>query len=593
MYIAQALVLDTAVLPGTPFEVGDTFNPGVVVTPPVAADVQVSYRLAPNSDASRMVERTVTGKADRFGYFHPPEGGIALDQQGEYRVDVVVSYTDGQGNLWMGSRTWGSVVAPRDTSLVAHGRRGIDAMKDIGPQWFFRSQTGVAIGGNHVPFPFHSGDIAWLQSSDAATPLVSIQDLGGTVAKLLKDRAQNSAGRGQQVPMQGPGNLEERMKVGEVPLFSSRPDWQDPHLDPSKVDVWAYSYRAVERPLVRVREEISEDALPPPYWRFNEQYAGQAGVGMDGDLPGEIKFQYGAAVVRGRALPQPQYAIYGSLFVLVADKDSRGGTRTFPPFQGNAGGPSGGPIITIRGRDVDMFMHLAGVRPGSTLEVGDTFALSGAIGPALPAQVAYTVTLPGGRRVDFSGRANKIGYYYQPQHNFVAQEPGLYIVDLKVTYDGTTSAGPVTKPFPTGDVLGTADGRFFVYVVPRDSAPLTLDRPETSFLPPPANLDVVASVPAGMEAKGAHVTAMMPGFLLQSGELPVSQGRLSYRYDPVSLAKEVPVLDVLRNNRPQAADVVTISLLVWGTGPDGNPVYATRTLVLHGQELFNTAQAPR
>ena len=135
--------------------------------------------------------------------------------------------------------------------------------------------------------------------------------------------------------------------------------------------------------------------IPNPYWRFNDRYADQIGVGEHGDLPGEFKFQYGAAVLHGSALDQAHYAIYGSLFVLVPDDDPDG-TRTFPPFQGNGGGPSGGPLFALKGEDIDLFIHLTGVRPGSVLETGNTFALVGAIGPTLPAKVAYTVTEPTG-----------------------------------------------------------------------------------------------------------------------------------------------------------------------------------------------------
>ena len=90
------------------------------------------------------------------------------------------------------------------------------------------------------------------------------------------------------------------------------------------MDLWAYSYRSVQRPLVRVREEIGEEAIPNPYWRFDDRYANQIGVGFHGDLPGEFKFQYGAAVLHGSALDQAHYAIYGSLFVLVSDDDPMG-----------------------------------------------------------------------------------------------------------------------------------------------------------------------------------------------------------------------------------------------------------------------------
>src|SRR5262249_413390 len=150
------------------------------------------------------------------------------------------------------------------------------------------------------------------------------QDPAGLFVPLLRGRTQSY----------DPSGFDEGAAIGETPLFSSRPDRLDPHLDPSKVDLWGYGYRSVERPLVRVREAISEDVLLHPYWRFGEGYGRQLGVSDRlGDLPNDIKFQYGAAVLRGAALAHPEYAIYGSLFVLVPDNDPHGGTRTLPPFQ--------------------------------------------------------------------------------------------------------------------------------------------------------------------------------------------------------------------------------------------------------------------
>jgi hypothetical protein len=247
--------------------------------------------------------------------------------------------------------------------------------------------------------------------------------------------------------------------------------------------------------------------------------------------------------------------------------------------------------MTLRGRDIDLFLHLTGVRPGSVLEVGNTFALAGAVGPPLPALVHYVVTKPDGQHREFSGRANLVGYYYRPDDDFPVDQPGLYTVDLTVTYDGTTSAGQVTAPLPTGDVLGTAAGRFFVYVVALDSPLLNVDQPRTAFLPPPAQFEVNASAPSGIRLSSGHATAMMPGFLLQTNALTSSGERLTYRYDPVGLAREIPVLDVDRFGTPQAVDVVTISLFAAGTQADGSPTFAARVLALHGQELLNLGGA--
>ena len=580
VHVGRVLALDTAVLPGTHFEVGDVFNPGLVVSPPVTAEVEVRLQHVPHSDVHQFQERIIRGRTNRFGYFQPTGNSVVFEQPGEYRVDITAQGRDAQGQLWMGSRTWGGVVAPIDPLIVAHGRRGIDAQETIGPQWFFFDdilQNGMT---PHLPFPFQSGDVTWVEEQESSIPLISFHDPSRQLTALLRQRGSGSG------TLQSPGSFAERVVAGEAPLFSSRPDGIDPFLDPTKVDLWAYSYRSVQRPLVRVREEISEDAILSPYWRFDDRYADQIGVGAHGDLPGEFKFQYGAAVLHGPALDQSHYAIHGSLFVLVPDDDPDG-TRTFPPFQGNGGGPSGGPLFTLKGEEIDLFIHLTGVRPGSVLETGNTFALVGAIGPTLPAQVTYTVTAPDGSERTFSSQANEIGYYYEPEDNFVVDQPGRYTVDLQVTYDGNTSAGQVTSPFPQGHVLGTARGRFAVYVVSPHSAPLEVDMPRHDFLTAPADFTVTATAPTGMRLTGGHMTALMPGVVLEDGSLAVEANGLTYDYDPVGLAAGVPILDVERAGVPVAADVVTVSLFGQGTDSAGQPHYAARVVTLHGAEFLN------
>ena len=589
VHVGRVLALDTAVLPGTHFEVGDGFNPGLVVSPPMTAEVEVRIQHIPHSDISQLEERVIRGQTNRFGYFQPAGNSVLFDQPSEYRVDITATGQDARGQLWIGSRTWGGVVAPVDPLIVAHGRRGIDAQDTIGPQWFFFDQLPWNGETPHVPFPFQSGDVTWVEEAgdvDSSLPIMTLHDPSRQLTALLRQRG------GEYVPLGlGAGSFAERVVVGETPLFSSRPDGDDPHLDPTKVDLWAYSYRSSQRPLVRVREEISEDALPNPYWRFNDRYANQIGVGAHGDLPGEFKFQYGAAVLYGPALDQSHYAIHGSLFVLLPENDPDG-TRTFPPFQGNGGGPSGGPLFTLKGEEIDLFIHLTGVRPGSVLETGNTFALVGAVGPTLPAKVAYTVTAPDGSRRTFSEQANTIGYYYEPEDNFIVDQPGRYTVDLQVTYDGRTSAGQVTAPFPQGHVLGTARGRFSVYVVSPHSAPLEVDMSEHDFLTAPADFTVTATAPTGMRLTGGHMTALMPGVVLEDGSLAVEADGLTYDYDPVNLAAGVPMLDVDFFGTPVAADVVTVSLFGEGRDSAGQPSYAARVVTLHGAEFLNLTPVP-
>lgn len=583
VYVARLLSLDTAVLPMTPFETGDVFNPGVTISPPVPASINVAFTQVPNSEMAKANQTTVSGNANRFGYFHPSGSGIALSSQGEYRVDITASYWDAQGRLWMGARTWGGVVAPKTAALVVHGQRGMDGGPfgaDQGGQWFFRTDTGnplppssdpnspPPIVGTHINFPFNSGDVMWMEKEDVAKPVVTFQDVSGAITTLLANRPFDFFS-------QISSTFTSRATIGETPLYSSRPDKQPIELDPSKIDLWGYSYRTVQKPLVRIREEIGEDSLLVPYWRFHEQYLGQLGQGVIGDLANDIKFQYGAAVIRGTPLSQPAYGIYGSLFVMVPTPDEGGGSRVFPPFQGNGGGPTGGPLMTLKGRAIDLFVHLTGVRPGSVLEIGDVVGFSGAAGPTLPVQITYTVTGPDAKQTTYSGRANKIGYYYRPQDDFTIQQAGLYTVDVKVTFDGQTSAGLVAQPLPTGDILGSDSGRFYFYAVSRDSQPIPTDVPEASSLSPNSALSITAS------AKAGHVTSMMPGFVLKSEAVASSNGQLTVQYDPVALSRDFPNLDADQSG----GDVVTLTMF------DPESV-AARVIALHGLKIYNPPQVP-
>jgi uncharacterized protein (TIGR03437 family) len=122
--------------------------------------------------------------------------------------------------------------------------------------------------------------------------------------------------------------------------------------------------------------------------------------------------------------------------------------------------------------------------------------------------------------------------------------------------------------------------------VPRDGPLLTVNLPETMTVAAPGQLDITARAPAGQNLTSGHVTTMMPGFLLQTNQLAASGGALSYHYDPATLARDFPNLDL---NPP--ADVVTISLFGQTTNAQGQPSYAARMLVLHGQEFFNLTPA--
>ena len=92
--------------------------------------------------------------------------------------------------------------------------------------------------------------------------------------------------------------------------------------------------------------------------------------------------------------------------------------------------------------------------------------------------------------------------------------------------------------------------------------------PEHDFLTAPADFTVTATPPTGMRLTGGHMTALIPGVVLEDGSLAVMNNGLTYDYDPVGLAAGVPILDVEREWPVTVAppDVVTVSLFGEGRG---------------------------
>jgi hypothetical protein len=140
LWVAQPLDIDPGVLPSTPFQVGDAFNPTMQFVPRVPADVHLTLTLYPNSNPAQAITQTVTDRANSQGYFSPPGSAIRLTQPGEYRVDLTAIYSDPADRMYLGAMTWGGVVETPNSPLVAHGRRGLDSLRSIPPNWFVASR---------------------------------------------------------------------------------------------------------------------------------------------------------------------------------------------------------------------------------------------------------------------------------------------------------------------------------------------------------------------------------------------------------------------------------------------------------------------
>jgi hypothetical protein len=627
LWMAQPLDIDPGVLPGTPLAVGDAFNPVLQLQPRVPADVTLTITHYPNSDPTLKETFTISGQANPYGYFNlssamaQPQTPITFTTPGEYRVDVTAVYTDAGGDLYMGAMVWGSVVMTPEgsTDLVAHGRRGQDSLLSIpNSDWFLLSALNRPPGSvSHTFNPYFNGDILWSRMSDGAVGGdslllgASVQDTVGAVEGTIRMRAD------RVLPgLASPGTLDERFNKDEIPLFSSTRSGQPVQFSlsqiganiPADVDQIAYSYRSSQRPGVRVREVIAEDGQTGGYWRLDTLYDDQLSVGILGDQPNDFKFQYVGIVFRDMDSGRNEYLGQGSGWIFIPDSDPTG-SRVMPPFAGYGGWPAtGGPILTLNGEDIDMFILPTGTSPGNVLEIGDTFHFAGHLMPTLNSRVAVTVTSPGGGQHMVDGRANHVGYFYDPADDFTVNEEGIWTVDVQVWHDGQIGSGDQVncdpgdpfnplQPCPTGDVLGSESGRYTFYVVPTNTWPLQLNTPSSGLLYFPSGpvlpITITGGIPAGLTNVSVDVTVSMPGYILQHEAATISGTDFQFVFDPAALHNAFPNLDLTGRDGPDPglADTFTIGILLEGQQA-GTPVYQATIVTLQGDQVFIVESLP-
>ncbi|MCA0457586.1 MAG: hypothetical protein LCI00_26705 [Chloroflexi bacterium] len=585
--IAEPLDVLPGVLPGTPFEVGNAFNAGLHIVPGVAADVTMIARIYP-LDGSTPVEHVISGTANASGIFAPAGEAFTFDVAGEYVIDYEVRYTDATNRLWAGSLRSAGVIASPAGELIAHGQRGVDGVTSVPrPAWFTLSQYAPD-AQTRMNTPYYTGDVLWLPdgASSQLNPTVNLQDRTGGYAAWL---TANAGG------FTAPDSTSLNQLVTEQALPAVLlPDTDSPYavgFQPDAAPNRAYSYMSAITPAVSARQFVQggTDGGLPFYFDANDPLNQQQGAGLNGSRPGDYFFLFGGAVVENEDATIRSSAIYASLAVVIDPRSDALGARVYPPYRGQAGGGTGGPLLVTSGQEVDMFFHPTAVRPGDVLRVGDTFSLAGQVAPTLASQVNVTVTAPDGSIVrQFSGIANAIGYFYDPTNDFALEAAGVYTVDIRVQHTGLTSVGVIEPPAPNGGVLGTTGGRFNIYVLPAESEPLPWSDNRTDFdIPPALAYNFRFSVPTDWQNVQIYHTLSIPSQVLEQGPLRPAGLTLSYQYSPSVLGKAFPNFENGEQGAgPAAGDTVTLTIVMTGTDASGTPQIRTRTFTIAFDRLF-------
>lgn len=522
-WIAKRMTLATATFQGMPYGVGSTYGREIQFNPPFPADVQVTATLYVNSSTSDTRTLTYSGKASSSGIFGAAQGmkPLVLSAPGEYHAQVLATYKDAEGHLWVSVMRHAGVVYAEGDRVIARGKK-----LSIGGKYVERGGTAfegyVEPDGTshlaHLTFPYAAGDVLLIgaegQGANKIEPVLTYQPQGDTSAWDTK--------------LNG---------VGTTNLRITTSNGYSPHLYPEYITGREYYYAAAPRPGFMGRFIVGESTVRAPYWPVSpHSFGSQIGASVNGDAPGDIYRLIGGVVLRPTT-QGPAYSGYiASAFLLPKGSNNN---RVVAAGSEDLNGPMG-----TRAR-----FFLVGLRPGSAFEVGSAFRPALQIDPLLPVSITFNLTYPDGRTQSADGVSDRAGSFAGPA-TWPLDVPGVYRYRVIGRWNGYQGGMPG---------LANDEGEFYVYSKSRPAGTpgLRLEGPAQATFSPTTGVTLTGS----SAARAVRYAVITPGAVIEQGELPVVGGRFQYRFSPATAHARVPLYDIVNNTtgKPQIGRVVHVT----------------------------------
>jgi hypothetical protein len=523
-WIANRMTMATATFQGMAYPVGSRYGRDIGFSPAVPADVCVDASLYVNSDPGDVRRDRWCGKASPSGVYGSAQGAkyLMLDAPGEYAAHILATYTDSKGHLWVCSMRHAGIVYPEDSPIVARGKKFSARGKyvDRGETWFeghynTTDQVGSLV---HFNFPYLPGDVLLIasegQSANKITPVLIYEE---------KDRP--------------PATWDTRFNgISATNLRINTSNGYSPHLFPEYITDWGYFYASGPRPGFMSRFLIGEDGIFAPYWHLSpNSFGGQFGASSNGDMPGDIYRLLGGVVLRKKG-EAPLYAGYlASAFILPPGSHNN---RVIAPGQEDLLGPTGQYAR----------YYLVGPRPGMMYEAGAAFAPAFQIDPILPADIRFTLRYPGGKEVSTSGKGDRFGSWAGTR--WTLDEPGVYRYWVESQWEGYGGILP-GLPRQGGELYVIEPAK------PKDAPELQFDLPVESTFDTVRGLRITGRSTSEI----VRFAAVIPGAVIDQGELPVTSGKFEYFFDPRLINQSTPSYDIEHRvtGRAELGDIVHLT----------------------------------
>jgi hypothetical protein len=571
VWVAHRLTFATSVKPGSPFEAGDSYPTSVFVHPPFPAQVTIDITEYINSREDKVKNWHAEGKASRFGYFYSKEK-ITFQEPGEYSVRINAEYKASDGRVWIGNEVGSCVIAPADTKLIVHGKKYARIMNIPEARFNLNSEGHNKHDGKSIAntldyvacinmfVPYYSGDVMFI---------AAVADGSNGIDGMLTAQFED----GLEVKTETANDIH-------------------PYNFPEKIKKHAYFYFSAIKPGIMARTLIADTRalFKDSYWStsptFNA-FGRQINAGEDDDFPQDMYRFMGGVVVRDRENDKTDYGIYASCAIVIPKGSN--GNRVVAPFSE--------PLLEVNGRQFYIF-EAGAPSQGVMYEVHEPIGIGGMVFPATAGiNCEKKIVFPDGRQVVSQGVTNKIGVLKMSPEKIIADMPGVYKIK-ETCWQGDYR----------GDVIGTADGIYNIYVDDKDTKKyFRFKNPRHFTFNPVKGLDLAGRVAADLKDVKVTYSVIMPGCVMDEGTLTVTRAGFTYKFRPEEFNAQFPNYNFSRGievdlatlnwksvlkkylgpRRNRLADLVMMTFFLEGKDKSTNKnVYDVATVMLRGQKVY-------
>ncbi|HOY61875.1 MAG TPA: hypothetical protein PK745_01730 [bacterium] len=615
VWVANPLSMSTSAKPGMPYVVGGMYSPRVTVHPGVPADMKFSAALYRNSSKDDVKFWTHEGKANKFGYYFPSGDfePMKFDAPGEYIAEVVATYAEPDGTLWMGAQTTAGVVAPPDSNLFVHGDiRAVqsrpfhlEAPFDFSPRFELKAggyagtpeindmtmtQVRMGLPHNKEDMLFYSPALLW--NVGEIFPLFSFSTTDKSVEREVLERFPPFESYIKKTHGESLKDFEDcwgrvfavdscdsllldmmdaslHKSADNLTVMSRGKNGYHPHSFQEDPEILSYYYSSAIKPGLLGRYAVSDSTNSTSYWIVTPNFFGrQFGAGEGGDIKGDIYRFLGGVVYRNLKTGVNKYGIYHGAGVVGDPRDEN--NRVEEPLKS--------PLVRVGRKDYYVF---AGMSPeqGAIYETGDRIVGGGFIFPSIVTDVDFKFEAPDGTILEEELKTNPLGLFGLFKEKRILDKPGRYRVFVNVKANGHE-----------GGTLGKPDSWYDIYVVEKGSPyEIELKLPKVSTFDITDVLEIKGSLPEEWAEGKLYYTLVSPGVQISDGEIHLEGRNFAYRYNPLHANVFYPSLEIydIVNNRPGGFDTILLSLFADGKTRDGKRITAAAELMTRGNIVIN------